>query len=204
MYNGQKSFYNSAKNFAFGVALYTGLAGLLAGGSMTVAGCGPSKKRTQFVTVPGQPPTPNGQPTLDALAASYTIGVGQTLVIPLTGTDDFSPGSNVNGVITPTQPLGLQALAGTTDTRFSVTKLTETIANPQRVVTGNATYVSPANDTPGQRSYVVQLTDGDLSAVRTVNITVQAAPVPPGGSSGGPGTSVLGGGSSGGAGTGNP
>ncbi len=203
MYNRQNSIYNSAKNFAQTAVLYTGLAGILAGTSIGVSGCGGSK-RTQTVEVPGKPPIPNGQPTLDALAANYTIGVGQTLIVPLTGTDDFSPGANVSGVITPTQPLGLQALPGTTDSRFTVTKLTETIANPQRVATGNATYVSPANDTPGARSYVVQLTDGDLSAVRVLNITVQAAPVPPGGSSGGPGTSVLGGGSSGGAGTGNP
>lgn len=195
MYNGQESsIYSTAKKAMFGLALYTGLAGIIAGTPITTAGCGPKRKKV-FVTVPGQPPTPNGQPILDALQANYQVTAGNTLIISLTGRDDFSPGQNVNGIITPDQPLELRLLPGTIDTRATVTKLTETIANPQRIVTGNFSYISPANDTAGDRSYVVELFDGDLSAVRVVNITVV---VPPGGTAPGAG------GSSGGAGTSNP
>ncbi|RJQ21506.1 hypothetical protein C4580_02085 [Candidatus Woesearchaeota archaeon] len=182
-------------------AILGGLAALASG--LLYQGCGPKRKKVP-VPVPGQPPTPNGQPILDALQANYQVTAGNTLIIPLTGRDDFSPGQNVNGVITPDQPLELRLLPGTTDTRATVTKLTETIANPQRIVTGDFSYISPANDTAGDRSYVVELFDGDLSAVRVVNITVVVPPAPgtPPGTA--PGTAPGAGGSSGGAGTSNP
>lgn len=180
-------------------AILGGLAALASG--LLYQGCGPKRKKVP-VPVPGQPPTPNGQPVLQPIQQNYTITAGDLLRINLTGEDDFSPGQNVNGVITPDQPLELRLVFPRANA--SVTKLNEAVSGSRRLVTGEYLYSSQATDPATQFTDVIELYDGDSAAQLFVNITVVVPPAPgtPPGTA--PGTAPGAGGSSGGAGTSNP
>lgn len=189
MYNGQSEDYISRRELLGAAAV--GLAGIL-------TGCGDKKRRPNFPPTPGQPQ--NTAPVVpDPVGNNGQIQAGSIYEVNFTATDDLL----VSG-----SPLEARLFGGATDTKVAISKLNETTSGNSRNGSWIFRYTSPANDTPGQKRYTVEVRDGDLSGVRDIYFTVTQPAQGGGGSSGGPGTQTQpatgGGGSSGQPGTNNP